>query len=98
MFLITLIFVIFVSVCVCVCECVCVCVHARAHMPSVTQSLFDTPGTIDRKAPLFMGFPREEYWSFEWFILLIAHLPQLDYKLYINIAFVSIVLGYVPLA
>ena len=74
--------------------CVCVCVHACA------QSLggvlfFDTPGTVDRKAPLSMEFPREEYWSFDWLILLIAYLPQLDYKLYINIEFVSIVLGYV---
>ena len=98
MFLITLIFVIFVSMCVCVC--VCVCTHPRTCTQSLSGDvlLFDTPGTIDRKAPLFMGFPREEYWSFEWFILLIAHLPQLDYKLYINIEFVSIVLGYVPLA
>ena len=57
--------------------------------------LFDTSGTVDCKAPLSMEFPREEYWSFDWLILLIAYLPQLDYNLYINTEFVSIVLGYV---
>ena len=74
--------------------CVCVCVHACAQSLGGVL-LFDTPGTVDRKAPLSMEFPREEYWSFDWLILLISHLPQLDYKLYINTEFVSIVLGYV---
>ena len=29
----------------------------------VTHSLFATPWTVARQAPLSMGFPRQEYWS-----------------------------------
>ena len=29
----------------------------------VAQSLFATPWTVARQAPLFMAFPRQEYWS-----------------------------------
>ena len=40
---------------VCVCVCVCVC----------TQSclIFEIPWTVIHKAPLCMGFSRQEYWS-----------------------------------
>ena len=40
------------------------CVHACAQSLGGVL-LFDTPGTVDRKAPLSMEFPREEYWSFD---------------------------------
>ena len=43
----------------CVCVCVCVCVLSRfSHV-----QLFVTIWTIARQAPLFMGFPRQEYRS-----------------------------------
>ena len=47
---------------VCVCVCVCVCVRARARTLSHVGHLV-TLGTIARKAPLSMGFSRQEYWS-----------------------------------
>ena len=50
---------------------VCVCVCARAHACALvgTLSCFShvqlcaTPWTVDLKAPLSMGFSRQEYWS-----------------------------------
>ena len=42
------------------CVCVCVCVYARAlsHV-----WLFVTPWTVAHRAPLPMGFPRQDSWS-----------------------------------
>ena len=40
----------------CVCVCVCVCMFSRVH-------LISTLWTIACQAPLFMGFPRQEYQS-----------------------------------
>ena len=42
----------------CVCVCVCVCVHALSGV-----WLFATPWTVACQVPLFMGFPKQEYWS-----------------------------------
>ena len=33
------------------------------HGRQVVSDSFVTPGTMARKAPLSMGFPRQEYWS-----------------------------------
>ena len=51
-----------VCVCVCVCVRVCVCVCVCAQLLSLVW-LFVTPGTVGCKAPLSVGFPRQEYWS-----------------------------------
>ena len=42
------------------CVCVSVCVRAQS-LSSI--DLFVTPWTIACQAPLFVGFPRQEYWS-----------------------------------
>ena len=34
------------------------CVYAKSHV-----QLFATPQTIARQAPLFMEFPKQEYWT-----------------------------------
>ena len=49
---------------VCVCVCVCVCVYARAHARAHSSCvrLFVTPWTVVLRAPLSMGFSRQEYW------------------------------------
>ena len=47
---------------ICVCVCVCVCVCARAQLLSHDR-IFATPWTAAHKAPLSMGFSRQEYWS-----------------------------------
>ena len=39
--------------------CMCVCVLSCW----VISNYFVTPWTVARQAPLFMGFPRQEYWS-----------------------------------
>ena len=36
----------------------CVCAQSLSHV-----QLFATPWTVAHQAPLFMGFPRQEYWS-----------------------------------
>ena len=46
---------------------VCVLSHAQ---------LFATPRTIARQAPLFMGFPRQEYWSGCHFLFRISSRPR----------------------
>ena len=55
----------FKSDCVCVCVCVCVYVCARGFMLSGFSCvpLFATLWTVALQAPLFMGFSRQEYWS-----------------------------------
>ena len=40
---------------------VCVCVCVLTHFSRV--QLFATPGTVAHKAPLFVGFSRQKYWS-----------------------------------
>ena len=56
-------------VCVCVCVRVRVRARARVHKCACMLScfscawLFGTPWTVDRQAPLSMGFSREEHWS-----------------------------------
>ena len=59
-----------VCACVCVCMCVCarvrvcVCVHARACMLSpFSRARLVTLWTIVLRAPLSMGFSRQDYWS-----------------------------------
>ena len=44
------------------CVCVCVCVHALCGK-LLQLCLFVTLWTIAHRAPLFMGFSREEHWS-----------------------------------
>ena len=39
----------------------CVCVCVLTHFSRV--QLFATPGTVAHKAPLFVGFSRQKYWS-----------------------------------
>ena len=39
-------------------------------------SLFETLWTVAHQAPLFMGFPREEYWSGGHFLLQGIFLTQ----------------------
>ena len=53
------------SVCVCACACVRVRVRAHAHVlsHSVVSNFCNPIHCIARQAPLFMGFPRQEYWS-----------------------------------
>ena len=46
----------------CGCVCVCVCVCARTCVLSHVW-LFVTPWTVAHRAPLPMGFPRQESWS-----------------------------------
>ena len=41
--------------------CVCVCTHVLSHFSRVW--LFPTPWSVAHKAPLSMGFSRQEYWS-----------------------------------
>ena len=36
---------------------------------------FATPWTVDHRAPLFIGFPRQEYWSM-WPFSSPGHLPD----------------------
>ena len=45
---------------------------------SVVSNSFATPWTIAHQAPLFMGFPRQEYWSGLPFLL--GDLPVLGIK------------------
>ena len=45
-----------------VCVCVCACVHVHAQSLSCVW-LFAILWTVAHKAPLFMGFSRQEYWS-----------------------------------
>ena len=33
------------------------------HAPSLSVQLFSTVWTVARQAPLFMEFPKQEYWS-----------------------------------
>ena len=42
--------------------CVCVCARARVHACARSDSL-QFYGLQPAKAPLTMGFPRQEYWS-----------------------------------
>ena len=42
----------------CVCVCVCVCVQLLSHV-----HLFAIPWIVACQAPLFMRFPRQEYWN-----------------------------------
>ena len=42
----------------CVYVCVCMCVHTLRGVP-----LFVTPWCVAQKAPLSMGFSKQEYWS-----------------------------------
>ena len=44
--------------CVCVCVCACACAWSVSHV-----TLFVTPYTAARQAPLSLGFPKQEYWS-----------------------------------
>ena len=45
-----------VRVCVCACVCVCVCVLSHVRLCA-------SPWTVARRAPLSVGFPRQEHWS-----------------------------------
>ena len=47
------------------CVCVCVCVHARVHVSHFSHvQLFGNLWTVvAHKAPLSMGFSRQEYWN-----------------------------------
>ena len=56
------------NTCVCVCVCVCLLGHS--------VWLFVTPWTVAHRAPLSMGFLRQEYWSGLPF-LSPGHLPNL---------------------
>ena len=47
------------TLCVCVCVCMCVCVFSHFNC----AQLLATPWTLAHKAPLSMGFSRQEYWS-----------------------------------
>ena len=50
-----------VCVCVCVCVCICVCVYVLSH--SVVSNSLGPPWTAAHKAPLFMVFCKQDYWS-----------------------------------
>ena len=51
-------------VCTCTHTYVCVCVYAYTHACVVSSvRLFTDPRTVACQAPLWMGFPRQEYWS-----------------------------------
>ena len=43
---------------VCVCVCMCACAQSLSRV-----RLFATPWIVAHQAPLSMGFPRQEYWS-----------------------------------
>ena len=45
-----------------VCVYLCVCVHAHTHLLSHVQLLAPS-WTVAHQTPLFVGFPRQEYWS-----------------------------------
>ena len=46
---------------VCMCVCVCIYVYVLSHFSCVCLSA--TLWTVASQSPLFMGFPRQEYWS-----------------------------------
>ena len=56
---------------ICVCVCVCVCVYPLEMITAATAAakslsrvrLLATPWTAAHRAPLSMGFSRQEYWS-----------------------------------
>ena len=50
------------ALCVCVCVCVFVCVCVRAQSLSRVP-LLATPWTVAHRAPLSVGFPRQEFWE-----------------------------------
>jgi len=44
--------------------CVCVCARMRVSALLLSQvQLYVTPWTVACQAPLFMAFPRQEYWN-----------------------------------
>ena len=50
----------------CVCVCVYVCVRACTHTHTLSHSVlsdFAIPWTIACQAPLYLEFPKQEYWS-----------------------------------
>ena len=56
---------------VCVYLCVCVCTYSFAQScPTLAP-----PWTVAHQTPLFMGFPRQEYWS-GWPFLTSTDLPD----------------------
>ena len=48
----------------CLCVCVCVCERKKVRECVLSRvPLFATPWTAASRAPLSMGFPRQEYWN-----------------------------------
>ena len=45
------------------CVCMCVCTHACEALLLSRVQLYVTPWTVACQAPLFMAFPRQEYWN-----------------------------------
>ena len=52
------------------------CTQACSVAKYCLNQLFPTPYTVVRQAPLFMGFPRQEYWSGYHFLSLGIFLAQ----------------------
>ena len=61
--------------------CLCVCGGTVHTQPLSHVRLFATLWTVDRQAPLSLGFPRQEYWSGLLSLPSLGNLPDPEIKL-----------------